>query len=195
MKHYGWFIGVFEMIGQNPVIEDNRGRFTEVYPIKSHPAIFPNGIQQVSQSVSNYGVLRGMHWQVGMQKAFNVLRGSVRLVLADLRRNSPTYGQYSIDTIYPNENILFVPSGVAIGFFVETHTAHVQYFHSCRYDPSLAFTLAWNDPTVNIDWGFNDLTPTLSDKDAHEGLSLVQWENTFESTLPEAQLTDHPLVL
>jgi dTDP-4-dehydrorhamnose 3,5-epimerase len=194
MRHYGRLEGVCEMIGLNPVYHDNRGRFSEIYPIKDRPEIFPNGIRQVSHSISYTNVIRGIHWQVGMAKGFMVLDGLVDLFTVDLRRNSPTFGQWAVEDKGYRDNILYIPSGIGIGFRTLTKV-HVQYLHSTQFDPALSFTLAWDDPTVDIDWSLVGSTPIMSDKDANEGISLTQWSNTFESTLPDAQLTDRPLVV
>jgi dTDP-4-dehydrorhamnose 3,5-epimerase len=184
--------GVKSLVGLNPVIEDNRGSFTEIYPIKSDPNMFPHGIHQVSQSRSSHCVFRGFHFQVGMDKAIRVVAGGVDLVLVDIRRNSPTFGDHSTEVLSAvNGDVIYVPSGIAIGFEVITLGATVQYFHSTRFDPLLAFTIAWDDPTIGLKW---DNIPIMSDKDAHEGMSLQDWVHTFESTLPAMQLTDRPLM-
>jgi dTDP-4-dehydrorhamnose 3,5-epimerase len=144
------------------IISDERGHFMESFNKKT----FSEGIQQDinfvqdNQSFSTKGVLRGLHYQCGAHaqaKLVRVLHGVVLDVAVDLRKNSPTFGQYeSIVLSAENQIQFFIPRGFAHGFLVLSETA--TFFYKCDnfYHKESEGGLMYNDQSVNIDWQFND---------------------------------------
>jgi len=119
-------------------------------------------------------VLRGMHFQVNRPqgKLVRVVRGEVFDVAVDIRRDSPTYGRWVGERLSEtNQRQLWVPPGLAHGFLVLSDSADFLYKTTDYYDPTSERCLAWNDPTVGIDWPLDGQTPALSGKD-QAGLAL-----------------------
>lgn len=120
---------------------------------------------QSNQSISNKGVLRGLHYQANQWaqgKLVWVTEGSVYDVFVDLRKYSPTYGQWD-GYIVKGLTRLWVPQGCAHGFLVLSETANFNYLVNNDYNKESERTLIWNDPDLNIDWNIKD--PIMSDKD------------------------------
>ena len=124
---------------------------------------------QDNHSVSGKGVLRGLHYQKGefaQAKLVRVTSGSVIDVVVDLRKGSPTYGEY-YKTLLSAENkkILFVPRGMAHGFLaLEDHT---EFVYKCDnyYNKSAEEGIIYNDPSLNIDWEYPVDKMIISEKD------------------------------
>ncbi len=152
------------------VFGDDRGFFLESYNRRVfHEA---TGIDvdfvQDNHSKSVKGVLRGLHYQVQQtqSKLVRVVSGEIFDVAVDLRRSSPTFGQWDGEILSAdNKRSLWVPGGFAHGFLVLSDTAEVLYKATDYYAPSHERSLAWNDPTVGITWPMNG-EPVLSAKDA-----------------------------
>jgi len=152
------------------VFQDNRGFFFESY---SKQAFEDHGIKSEfvqdnhSMSVSR-GVLRGIHFQVpphAQAKLVRVSRGSVHDVIVDLRRDSPTYGQWEgYDLSAENFLMLFVPRGFGHGFCTLKDGTEFLYKVDDFYAPECDSGLIWNDPTLGIAWPVKE--PVLSDKDS-----------------------------
>ncbi len=151
------------------VFEDARGFFFESYHARRFaeagiPAVFV----QDNHSCSSRGTLRGLHYQLRQPQAklCRVVRGEVLDVAVDIRRGSPTFGR-SVTTVLSAENRrqLFVPRGFAHGFVVLSETAEFLYKCDDFYAPGDERGIAWNDPALAIDWGW-DGVPLLSPKDA-----------------------------
>ncbi|MNO26771.1 dTDP-4-dehydrorhamnose 3,5-epimerase [compost metagenome] len=151
------------------VHEDNRGYFMESY----NEAIFQQqGINyhfvQDNQSLSaEPGVLRGLHYQLNPKaqtKLIRVLSGAIYDVILDIRKNSPTFGQW-IGVILSeyNKRQLLVPKGFAHGFCTLVPNTQVFYKVDEYYSPENDRGILWNDPALNIDWPVSE--PLLSDKD------------------------------
>jgi len=130
-----------------------------------------NGIDvnfvQDNHSFSKKGVLRGLHFQkppMAQDKLARVIKGEVFDVVVDLRRQSPTFGQW-LGLILSEENrqMLFIPKGFAHGFLTLSATADFEYKVSNLYSPENDSGLLWNDPEVGIDWPIKN--PILNDKD------------------------------
>jgi dTDP-4-dehydrorhamnose 3,5-epimerase len=147
---------------------DGRGFFLESYHEGRYRAA---GIDapfvQDNQSRSTRGTLRGLHWQIAPRpqaKLVRVLWGEIFDVAVDIRPGSPTFGRW-VGATLSGENFLqmYVPVGFAHGFCVVSDIADVAYKCSDLYDPSCERGLAWNDPTVAIDWPIVD--PILSPRD------------------------------
>lgn len=119
-----------------------------------------------SRSVRN--VLRGLHYQVRQPqgKLVRVIAGSVFDVAVDLRKGSPTFGKW-VGEILSDENRLqmWVPEGFAHGFLVLSESADVLYKMTDYYAPEHERAIAWNDPTLAIDWPISG-APSISAKDA-----------------------------
>jgi dTDP-4-dehydrorhamnose 3,5-epimerase len=121
---------------------------------------------QDNHSRSRKGILRGLHFQTepGQAKLVRCARGRIWDVAVDLRRDSPTYGQWEgheLDDVAHRQ--LFVPVGFAHGFCVLSDEADVNYKVSSYYDPKTEAGIAWDDPDVGVEWPIAD--PQLSDRD------------------------------
>jgi dTDP-4-dehydrorhamnose 3,5-epimerase len=122
---------------------------------------------QDNHSRSQRGVLRGMHFQVGagQAKLVRCTRGAIHDVIVDLRRGSPTYGQWEAHQLDDERHLqLFVPVGFAHGFCVTSDVADVIYKCSTYYDPELERSLAHDDPDLAIEWPNPE--PIVSERDA-----------------------------
>lgn len=167
------------------VYGDERGFFLESYQ-KTRFAEY--GISadfvQDNHSRSTHGVLRGLHYQIQQPqgKLVRVISGEIFDVAVDIRKNSPTFGKWVGDFLSAeNKRMIWVPPGFAHGFFVTSPEAEVIYKATDYYAPEWERTIAWNDPTIGIDWPTGDVHPILSGKDA-AGKLLVEAE-TYEDAL------------
>jgi len=158
------------------VFGDSRGFFFESFNARVFAEA--TGLQlnfvQDNHSRSARMVLRGMHFQVNRPqgKLVRVVRGEVFDVAVDIRRDSPTYGRWVGERLSEtNQRQLWVPPGLAHGFLVLSESADFLYKTTDYYDPTSERCLAWNDPTVGIDWPLDGQTPALSGKD-QTGLAL-----------------------
>jgi dTDP-4-dehydrorhamnose 3,5-epimerase len=149
------------------VIRDARGFFLESY----HQAQFADlGVSdlfvQDNHSCSRRGTLRGLHFQLRPQaKLCRVIRGEVLDVAVDIRRGSPTFGQWTSATLSAeNMRQIYIPRGFAHGFLVLSEVAEFLYKCSDFYDPASEHGVHWSDPQLAIDWGITD--PIVSAKDA-----------------------------
>jgi dTDP-4-dehydrorhamnose 3,5-epimerase len=150
------------------VFEDDRGFFLESYSEKTFAEI---GIRekfvQDNHSYSKRGVLRGLHYQIEKPqgKLVRVVSGEVLDVFLDLRKSSPSFGRWhSVNLTGENHRQVWIPAGLAHGFYVLSERAHVLYKSTEFYFPELERTVLWNDPELKIEWG-NATEPLLSAKD------------------------------
>jgi dTDP-4-dehydrorhamnose 3,5-epimerase len=123
---------------------------------------------QDNQSLSNHGVIRGLHYQIQhpQAKLVHVSDGSITDVVVDLRRSSPNFGKYSIIELSgSNGLILFIPQGYAHGFMVTSTQATVLYKVTDYRYPEYERTLLWNDPELAIPWSVNHEKLIISQKD------------------------------
>jgi dTDP-4-dehydrorhamnose 3,5-epimerase len=149
--------------------EDHRGFFMETYKRSEFSA---NGIPQVfvqdNYSHSLRGVLRGLHYQKhpkAQEKLVMVLSGEMFDVALDIRKGSPTYGQWAGVVLSARKrHMLYIPVGFAHGFCVLSEEADILYKITEEYTPELERGVIWNDPEIGIRWPIND--PILSAKDA-----------------------------
>jgi dTDP-4-dehydrorhamnose 3,5-epimerase len=155
----------------NNVFLDDRGYFFESFNQQTffkQTGLNLNFVQD-NQSKSTYGVLRGMHYQLGefaQAKLVRVLEGSVIDVAVDCRKSSPTYGKsFSIELTQNNNKQLFIPRGFAHGFVVNSPTA--VFFYKCDnfYNKQSEAGFIYNDTTIKIDWQIDTKDVLLSDKD------------------------------
>jgi len=151
---------------------DERGFFTETYRHKWHGELaIPPQMQfvQDNHSRSVRGVVRGMHFHVGdgVAKLVRCSRGRIIDVAVDLRRGSPTYGQWeAVELDDESMRELYVPVGFAHGFCVLSDVADVLYKQTAYYDPAVERGIAYNDPDVGIDWPLPAEELIVSERDA-----------------------------
>ncbi|NDV95644.1 dTDP-4-dehydrorhamnose 3,5-epimerase [Dysgonomonas sp. 521] len=152
------------------VFTDERGYFMESYKKE----VFEGHVGKINfiqdnESKSTRGVLRGLHYQTGeysQAKLVRALKGSVLDVAVDLRKSSPTFGQYiAIELSEENKKQFFIPRGFAHGFLVLSPEAIFSYKVDNVYAPTHEASLLWNDPAIGIDWGINEQELILSPKD------------------------------
>ena len=153
------------------VFGDDRGFFFESWNRQQfQDAGLPSDFVQDNHSRSRQGILRGLHYQTEQPqgKLVRVAAGEVFDVAVDLRNDSPTCGQwFGCMLSAENKAQLWVPPGFAHGFYVLSPYADFLYKCSDYYHPESEVTLAWNDPTVAIDWPLvNGQPPELSAKDS-----------------------------
>ncbi len=153
------------------VFGDDRGFFMETFRVSEFEAeCADRSFVQENHSKSKQGILRGLHYQVKQPqgKLVRVISGSVYDVTVDLRRSSPTYGQWvGVELSAENKLQLWVPEGFAHGFYVTSEEAEFVYKCTDYYAPEYERSLLWNDASLGIDWPLVDgQAPSLSGKDA-----------------------------
>ncbi len=152
------------------VFEDERGAFMESFNKQKFDEAVGREVNfvQDNQSVSKKGVLRGLHFQsppFAQGKLVRVIKGAVIDIAVDIRKNSPTYGDYvAVELTAENNEQFWIPEGFAHGFVALEDETTFLYKCTNYYAPQSEGTLLWNDPTLNIDWGISD--PIISEKDA-----------------------------
>ncbi|MGD9253141.1 MAG: dTDP-4-dehydrorhamnose 3,5-epimerase [Holophagae bacterium] len=151
------------------VFEDQRGFFMESYNRRrlAEAGITADFVQD-NHSRSRRGVLRGLHYQLhqGQAKLVRATVGRVFDAVVDIRRGSPTFGQWvGYELSESNRRQLYAPAGFAHGFLVLSEVAEFQYKCSDFYDPDDERGLPWDDPGINIRWPLDGLEPVLSDRD------------------------------
>jgi dTDP-4-dehydrorhamnose 3,5-epimerase len=157
------------LIIEPDVFGDERGFFMETYHKKRYAeAGLPADFVQDNLSLSQKGVLRGLHYQAppfGQGKLISVLRGRVLDVAVDIRFGSPTFGKHgAIELSAENKKQFFIPEGFAHGFLVLEDDTLFSYKCTNVYSKEHDRGLRWNDPALGIEWGTED--PILSEKDA-----------------------------
>ena len=162
------------------VFGDARGFFFESFnqaAFNQATGLSENFVQD-NHSRSAKGVLRGLHYQIQQPqgKLVRVVRGAVFDVAVDIRRASPTFGRWEgIELTEENHRQLWVPAGFAHGFVVLSESADFLYKTTDYYQPAFERCIAWDDPTIGIQWPAMDVAPQLSAKDK-TGVSLAQAE-------------------
>ncbi len=153
---------------------DSRGYFMETYNQNDMREAGLNMVfVQDNQSMSTKGVLRGLHFQkqYPQGKLVRVIRGRVFDVAVDLRKNSPTYGQWhGVELTAENKKQFYISQGFAHGFLVLSDTAEFCYKCTDFYHPGNEGGLAWNDPAIGIRWP--ELTGAYTGSASGEGYSL-----------------------
>lgn len=153
------------------IFEDERGYFFEKYNEKKFEELtgFHGHFVQDNISKSSYGVLRGVHFQKGehaQAKLVSCLEGKVWDVAVDLRKESPTFGQwFGIELTEENKLQLYVPRGFGHGFAVLSDTAVFAYKCDNFYNKESEGAVAWDDADLNIDWKLDLTEVILSEKD------------------------------
>jgi dTDP-4-dehydrorhamnose 3,5-epimerase len=181
------------LIFEPKVFVDKRGYFFEsfsqrefdekVTPVLGHTISFV----QDNESMSSYGVMRGLHFQrppFTQSKLVRCVKGAVLDVAVDIRKGSPTYGQHvAVELTEDNHRQFFVPRGFAHGFAVLSDEAVFQYKCDNYYAPQSEGAIAWDDPDLGIDWMVPNENRILSEKDAHHP-RLKDAELVFDINVP-----------
>ena len=169
------------LIIEPKVLGDSRGFFFESFNLKtfSQATGLDVNFVQDNHSRSIKGVLRGLHYQIRQPqgKLVRVVRGAVFDVSVDIRKSSPSFGQWvGVELTEDNCRQVWVPPGFAHGFYVLSDSADFLYKTTDYYVPDFERILAWNDPEVAIAWPIdNDEQPVISAKDK-QGASLANAE-------------------
>ena len=147
---------------------DNRGFFFESFKEEDFFSIGITKMIQDNFSHSIYGVVRGLHYQKNPKaqaKLVTALKGEIFDVAVDIRKNSPTFGQWVGEILSEkNHKLLYIPEGFAHGFCVLSEEADVLYKVNQEYSPEDERGIVWNDPEINITWSTNK--PILHEKDS-----------------------------
>jgi dTDP-4-dehydrorhamnose 3,5-epimerase len=167
------------------VHEDTRGFFMESYNLRTFASLgIHHQFVQDNHSRSRRGVLRGLHFQLHTPQAklVRVTRGRVFDVAVDIRRGSPRFSRWvGVELTEDNRRMMFAPEGFAHGFLVLSDVAEFQYKCSDFYAPEDERGIAWDDPSIGIEWPLDGLDPILSERD-------LRWRPLIEmhpSDLPE----------
>ncbi len=169
------------LIIEPKVLGDSRGFFFESFNLKtfSQATGLDVNFVQDNHSRSVKGVLRGLHYQIRQPqgKLVRVVRGAVFDVSVDIRKSSPSFGQWvGVELTEDNYRQVWVPPGFAHGFYVLSDSADFLYKTTDYYVPDFERILAWNDPEVAIAWPIDhDEQPVISAKDK-QGASLANAE-------------------
>ncbi len=158
------------------VFEDERGFFMEAYRADKFQELgLPHEFVQDNHSRSQRNVLRGLHfqWQPPMAKLMRVTFGEAFLVAVDIRKGSPTLGQWYGEVVSAqNKKQIFAPAGFARGFCVLSDFAEVQYKCTGIYNQACESGIRWNDPEIGIAWPVKN--PIVSEKDG-QAQTLAEW--------------------
>lgn len=165
------------------IFKDDRGYFFESFSQREfEEKVCKTTFVQDNESKSSYGVLRGLHFQkppFAQSKLVRVIKGAVLDVAVDIRKGSPTFGQYvSVELTGENHRQFFIPRGFAHGFSVLSEEVIFQYKCDNFYSPQSEGAIAWNDPDLNIDWRIPAEKVVFSEKDSKHP-RLKDWQNVF----------------
>ena len=165
------------------IFKDGRGYFFESFSQREfEEKVCKTTFVQDNESKSSYGVVRGLHFQkppFAQSKLVRVIKGAVLDVAVDIRKGSPTFGQYvSVELTGENHRQFFIPRGFAHGFSVLSEEVIFQYKCDNFYSPQSEGAIAWNDPDLNIDWRIPAEKVVLSEKDSKHP-RLKDWQNVF----------------
>jgi dTDP-4-dehydrorhamnose 3,5-epimerase len=178
------------------VFADSRGFFFESYNEQVLVGFgIPGTFVQDNQSFSQRNVVRGLHYQIqqAQGKLIRCISGEIFDVAVDIRRYSPTFGEWVGETLSSsNRRMLWIPPGFAHGFMVLSETAEVLYKATDFYAPQHERTILWNDPALQIDWPATE-EAILSDKDL-SGLTL-EHAAVYEQPIRPAENTPAHIVV
>ena len=166
------------LIIEPKVFGDERGWFTESFNAQEFSQATGLNVNfvQDNHSFSRQSTLRGMHYQLEKTqgKLLRVVSGAVYDVAVDLRKSSPTYGKWTgVELSAENHKQLWIPPGFAHGFLVLSPTAEFLYKTTDYYHPQSEVCIAWDDPSVTIQWPLaSGVMPNLNTKD----LAGLSWE-------------------
>ena len=167
------------LIIEPEVYSDDRGFFFESFNRRKFAELIGRDVDfvQDNHSFSKRNVLRGLHYQIQhpQAKLVRVVQGTVLDVTVDIRRSSPTFGQYiALELSAENKRMLWIPEGFAHGFFVLSDTAELLYKITDYWFPEYERCIRWNDQALAIDWELQAV-PVVAAKDAN-GKSLAKAE-------------------
>ena len=171
------------------IFKDARGYFFESFSQKEFDEkVMPINFVQDNESMSSYGVMRGLHYQrmpYTQSKLVRCVKGAVLDVVVDIRKGSPTFGQHvSVELTEENHRQLFIPRGFAHGFAVLTDDVVFQYKVDNFYAPESEGAIAWDDPDLGIDWRLPADKILLSAKDtANPRLKDAGWLFDYNENL------------
>ena len=167
------------LIIEPKVFGDERGFFFESFNRRQFAELTGRDVNfvQDNHSRSAKNVLRGLHYQIQhpQAKLVRVVQGTVLDVAVDIRRSSPTFGQYvAVELSAENKRMLWIPEGFAHGFVVISDSAEFLYKTTDYWFPEYERCIRWDDPALAIDWRLQ-AAPALSGKDT-QGKSLTEAE-------------------
>jgi len=160
-----------DVIVIDPIVyEDKRGFFMETWQEqKFRDAGIDARFVQSNHSRSSFGVIRGLHYQVSQAqgKLIRVIQGEAFDVAVDIRKSSPTFGQWVGETLSAgNRKLIWIPPGFAHGFLILSEFADFEYHATDLYAAEHERTIHWNDPDLAIAWPLAEgQVPLLSEKD------------------------------
>lgn len=164
------------------VFQDARGFFMETFREDQFKELgLPSRFVQDNHSRSSKGVVRGLHfqWEPPMGKLMRVTLGSAFLVAVDIRKGSPTLGQWTgIEASAENYRQVWAPAGFARGFCVLSDVAEIQYKCTGLYNSRAESSIRWNDPKIGVAWPVPN--PSISDRDRN-AQTFEEWLATKES--------------
>lgn len=165
------------------IFQDARGYFFESFSQREfEEKVGPVHFVQDNESMSSYGVMRGLHFQrppYTQSKLVRCVRGAVLDVAVDIRQGSPTYGQHvAVELTAENHRQFFIPKGFAHGFAVLSETAVFQYKCDEFYHPEADAGISILDESLGIDWRIPMDKAILSDKDTRQGM-LADFQSPF----------------
>ena len=167
------------------LFKDDRGYFFESFSQREFDEkVRPIKFVQDNESMSSYGVMRGLHFQTmpySQSKLVRCVKGTVLDVAVDIRKGSPTYGQHvAVELTGENHRQFFIPQGFAHGFLTLTDDVEFRYKVDNVYNKESEGGMRYDDPTANVDWGslLNGIEPVLSEKD-QTGPTLENSNNQF----------------
>lgn len=164
------------------IFQDGRGFFSETFRADQFKALgLPAEFVQDNHSGSAKGVVRGLHfqWEPPMGKLMRVTRGSAFLVAVDIRKGSPTLGQwFGVEATAENRRAVWAPAGFARGFCALTGDTEIQYKCTGIYNGKAESGIRWDDPAIGIQWPLTDVIVSEKDRNAR---TLEEWLRSPES--------------
>lgn len=169
------------------IFKDERGYFFESFSQREfNEKVMPVNFVQDNESMSSYGVMRGLHFQqmpYTQSKLVRCVKGAVLDVAVDIRKGSPTYGQHvAVELTEENHLQFFIPRGFAHGFAVLSETAVFQYKCDNFYAPQADGGIQLRDESLGIDWKIPVAETILSEKDLKHPL-LKDYDSPFDYTI------------
>jgi dTDP-4-dehydrorhamnose 3,5-epimerase len=164
------------------IFQDNRGFFSETFRADQFEVLgLPTYYVQDNHSRSTRGVIRGLHfqWDPPMGKLMRVTVGAAFLVAVDIRRGSPTLGQWvGVEATSDNRRCVWAPAGFARGFCALSDMTEIQYKCTGIYNSKAESAIRWNDPAIGIKWPNVEAIVSDKDKTAH---LLSEWLTSADS--------------
>jgi dTDP-4-dehydrorhamnose 3,5-epimerase len=164
------------------IFQDGRGFFSETFRVDQFESLgLPTEFVQDNHSCSAKAVVRGLHfqWDPPMGKLMRVTRGCAFLVAVDIRRGSPTLGEWVGTEASPeNRRLVWAPAGFARGFCAMSDGTEIQYKCTGIYNSKAESAIRWNDPAIGIKWPLTDVIVSGKDRNAP---TLSEWLASPES--------------